>query len=84
MTTLPPVRALLCRCEELAANLITPAPRPFKQMDPQMHSDYRPAAGADYQNGGIGAPQICVSGQFLGKTIRAELCELQKAELGRK
>ncbi|KAH6913995.1 velvet factor-domain-containing protein [Coprinopsis sp. MPI-PUGE-AT-0042] len=39
---------------------------------------------ANYQSGGIGSPQMVLSGQFGGKTIRAELQELQKAELGRK
>ncbi|TFK26473.1 hypothetical protein FA15DRAFT_588247 [Coprinopsis marcescibilis] len=47
--------------------------------------DYRQTSGSgDCQLGVIGSPQSVISGQFAGKTIRAELQELQKAELGRK
>ncbi|KAJ2925143.1 hypothetical protein H1R20_g11968, partial [Candolleomyces eurysporus] len=56
----------------------------YKQMDPQILNDFRQTSGTDFQNGGIGAPQTVISGQFEGKTVRAELQELQKAELGRK
>lgn len=49
-----------------------------------MVHDFRQTSGTDFQNGGIGAPQSVISGQFEGKTVRAELQELQKAELGRK
>ncbi|KAF6760287.1 velvet factor-domain-containing protein [Ephemerocybe angulata] len=52
--------------------------------DPQILNDFRQTSGTDFQNGVIGAPQSVISGQFEGKTIRAELQELQKAELGRK
>jgi hypothetical protein len=53
-------------------------------MDPQILNDFRQTSGTDFQNGGIGGPQSVISGQFEGKTVRAELQELQKAELGRK
>ena len=56
----------------------------YKQMDPQILNDFRQTSGTDFQNSSaIGGPQTVVSGQFEGKTIRCELQELQKAELGR-
>lgn len=38
----------------------------------------------DSPDGSIGRPVAFVSGQFEGRTIRTEIIELQKADLGRK
>ncbi|KAF9012447.1 velvet factor-domain-containing protein [Cyathus striatus] len=43
-----------------------------------------PCAGSDPKPQNMGQPLYFVSGQFEGKTIRAELEELQKAQSGRK
>ncbi|RDB28299.1 hypothetical protein Hypma_001383 [Hypsizygus marmoreus] len=61
----------------------------FTQFQPgyQQQSMEPPAAHNSHQPHGtdlIGQPILFVSGQFAGQTIRAELREVQQAELGRK
>jgi hypothetical protein len=43
-----------------------------------------PYRGTNQNSGNIGQPIRFAAGQFAGRTVRAELCEVQKADLGRK